>query len=537
MPKSGAAVVRDWYADMGRLFKLARFREAGETYDAAVENGARPTPEAQLLRGRVYLKHDENKAVSFLIRHQPRQVPNHLLGLWSMYLAVGYARMRDFDRADHHFSQADRRLRDRSDRASLAYHVGRRLLLEGRTGEVWQRIEEMSHDRSPGTRIDRELLRSFAFGHQEQYIDEARSLIAAIAIIGEKPEAHLERWFHAVENLAVLGRELGFDEAASIAQAAVGLDVDWPDDFALQRFQALKAVGWTKALGGDTLGCFRYLRQAEFVAPSDALKTIVLLDRARFARLVGERTWAEDEVATAEALSEEVDWHATTGDERVALLLLAESFAETDQEKSRFFLARYSRLDKIRSPLHLFAFDHRLEAMAAYVTGIVQLEAGDPQAEDSLRKAWVSFDRIGYDWRAGRSALALYRATGKPRWLHLAEDKLESYSRSWLGEELRLATAGRRYKIDLPPMQGKVFEMLCRQMSTEQIAKELRLSPHTVRNHLKAVFRAYGVNNKAALVAEAARRGALPNVGSPSSAQPAVSKNTRRDQRVRQKGS
>jgi len=504
--------MEDWYAEMGRLFARARFREAGAAYDFAIGKGARPSPDAQLLRARIYLKHDENKAVAFLIRHES-EVPNRLRGLWSLYLGVGFARMRDFQRADHHFSQADRKLRDASDRASLTYHMGRRLLLEGRTNEVWQRIEEMSCDRSLGTRIDRELLRSFTFGHQEQYFDEARSLIAAIASIGEKPEPHLERWFHAVENLAALGRELDFEEAASIAQAAVDRKIDWPDDFALQRFQALKAVGWTKALRGDTLGCFRYLRMAECVAPSDAFKTIVLLDRARFARLVGERTWAENEVAMAESLADDVDWNATTGDERVALLLLAESFAETNREKSRFFLARYSGLDKIRSPLHLFAFDHRLEAMAANVSGIVQLESGDPEAEASLRRAWIVFDRIGYNWRAGRSALALYRATGKPRWLHLAEDKLESYPRSWLGEELQLATTGRRYHIALPPMQGKVFEMLCRQMSTEEIAKDLKLSPHTVRNHLKAVFRAYGVNNKAALIAEAARRGALPPLG------------------------
>ena len=51
--------------------------------------------------------------------------------------------------------------------------------------------------------------------------------------------------------------------------------------------------------------------------------------------------------------------------------------------------------------------------------------------------------------------------------------------------------------------------MLCRKMSTEEIAQYLGLSPHTIRNHLKAVFRAYRVNNRAALIAEIALRGEL----------------------------
>jgi hypothetical protein len=54
--------------------------------------------------------------------------------------------------------------------------------------------------------------------------------------------------------------------------------------------------------------------------------------------------------------------------------------------------------------------------------------SGDKEsAEEQLRVAWGVFDRIGCDVRAGATALARHRATGKTRWLHLAEDKLERY--------------------------------------------------------------------------------------------------------------
>jgi DNA-binding CsgD family transcriptional regulator len=173
-------------------------------------------------------------------------------------------------------------------------------------------------------------------------------------------------------------------------------------------------------------------------------------------------------------------------------------------------LARYKALDKMRSPVYLFAFDHRLEAYTAYAEGVVRAAANDEAgAEESLRKAWSIFDRIGYDWRAARAAMRLFEVTKKDRWRHLAEDKLEAFPRSWLTQELRRPAAAAMPTVKLPPMQGKVFSMLCRKMTTAEIAQELGLSQHTVRNHLKAVFRAYGVNNRAALIAEAASRGEL----------------------------
>ena len=91
------------------------------------------------------------------------------------------------------------------------------------------------------------------------------------------------------------------------------------------------------------------------------------------------------------------------------------------------------------------------------------------------------------------------------------EDKLEPYCypRSWLARTIAEKQKPETPVVKLPPMQRKVLDLLCRKMSTEEIAQYLGLSPHTIRNHLKAVFRAYRVNNRAALIAEIALRGEL----------------------------
>jgi DNA-binding CsgD family transcriptional regulator len=504
------AASHEWFDEMQSLFAQAKFSAAGHLYDEAVQQGAVPPYNAYLLRARTLLAQDENKAVAFLIQRPPKSRVDRDRGLWALLLGIGYARMRDFERADHHFDIARRTLTTPEERARVAYHIARRWMLEGRMDEARRFADEMSEDRSRDTKIKQELLQSFILSHEERYQEAAENLIQAIELIGKHRGKYLEDWFHAVQNLAALGRELPFERASELARSEVDQDIEWPDDFRTQRFQALKAVGWSCALRGDLLGCFRYLRGAERVAPSGAFEAIVLLDRAYFARISGEQNWALNEVAKAEAIAERVDWNALGGDERIGLLLLAEALADSNHEKAHFYLARYKGLDRIRSPLHLFAFDHRVEAFAAYAEGAIKVAEGDQGAAEVLRKAWVIFDRIGYDWRAGRTAMRLMEATKKDRWRHLAEDKLEAYPRSWLARELRELASPALPAVELPPMQRKVFDLLCAKLSTAEIAQSLGLSQHTVRNHLKGVFRAYGVNNRAALVAEAANRGELP---------------------------
>ena len=141
-----------------------------------------------------------------------------------------------------------------------------------------------------------------------------------------------------------------YSEAVALARTEVDQDIEWPPDFVNQHFHALKAVGWSCALGGDLLGCFRYLRAAERTEASQAFEAMVLVDRSYFARIVGEHNWAANEVAKAKAIADRIDWNELAGDERVGLLLLAEAMAEYNTEKAHFYLARYKSLDRFARP-------------------------------------------------------------------------------------------------------------------------------------------------------------------------------------------
>jgi DNA-binding NarL/FixJ family response regulator len=60
----------------------------------------------------------------------------------------------------------------------------------------------------------------------------------------------------------------------------------------------------------------------------------------------------------------------------------------------------------------------------------------------------------------------------------------------------------------LTPRQVEVLRLLEQGRSTKQIAAELHLSTETVRNHIRRLFRALGVNSR--LEAVAAARAATP---------------------------
>jgi DNA-binding NarL/FixJ family response regulator len=79
---------------------------------------------------------------------------------------------------------------------------------------------------------------------------------------------------------------------------------------------------------------------------------------------------------------------------------------------------------------------------------------------------------------------------------------------SWLGDELQHSEA-RSQALNLPTVQRKVFDYICQGLSNAEIADQMERSEFTVRNHVKALLKRFGVSSRSALVAEAARRNLL----------------------------
>jgi DNA-binding NarL/FixJ family response regulator len=116
---------------------------------------------------------------------------------------------------------------------------------------------------------------------------------------------------------------------------------------------------------------------------------------------------------------------------------------------------------------------------------------------DLLKKTLDTFRAHGYDWRAGQSALRLYAETRDATYAYLASEHLRNYMGCWLGDELRAAAAP---VVRLPPMQKRVYEELRTGKSVAAIADKLGKSVFTIRNHIKTIYKAFGVNSRAELL-------------------------------------
>ncbi len=512
MAKSSAQP-RNWVAEMERRFAGARYRDAARIYDDAIQSGERPTNDAVLLRARILIRTDGKRMVPFLLRHGLRNPTAVQSARRAMYLGTGYARLNEFSEADKYFADAKSVFRKGAALAELACHITRRYVDQANFAAAEEWHEKTLLDRTLQGKVRSAHLMAHISARRERYSEQAENLMRVLDLIGDRRESFAEDWYAAVHTLAGLARELPLKGVAKRAQAEVDLNVEWSDDFAVSRFQALKGVAWCQALTGDELSCLRYLRLAQHVKTAPVWRTILHLDRAFFASVVGEQQWSLNEFAAAEEIAETIAWDETCGEERVALLLLAEAAAHHAPKRAPFYIARFKQLGKLRNELQYFAFDDRLQAMASYASGIVKLSAGDKRgAEEQLRTAWTTFDRIGYDFRAAATALGLHRATGKSRWLHLAEDKLDEYPRSWLSRQTAKSTAREQPDPGLSRMQSAVAELVCEGLSTDEMARRLKLSRNTILNHLKVVYRKVGVHSREALVVEAMKRNFLPKV-------------------------
>ena len=312
----------------------------------------------------------------------------------------------------------------------------------------------------------------------------------------------------ATMRLAVLARGLYVPDA--IAEIERHLDgLAWPKDFATNLFIAFLALAWAKAQQGDYFNAFRHLKRASEAAHNTAWRVVAACNRSSLARHFGERGWSRVELDEAERLAREVDWQGTLEEERTGLLSLAELFSDIDTARSSMYLAQYRSLGEIRSPRY-YRHDARRQADVKYSTGVVELALGNrTRGLSDIREARALFERVGYDFCVAKCLVSEYRATANRDLLPIIEEKLRHYQQSWLANELRGTIAQPKAK--LSPSQQTVFEELCHGKSTAEIARALGRSEYTVSNHIKEIFKAFGVRSRAALLAKAAREGLLSN--------------------------
>jgi DNA-binding CsgD family transcriptional regulator len=477
-----------------------RFSDAASLYDQQRPNA----PAAALLRAWMYVKkRDYAQAIKFLndLSSLTRAQDAERL----MILGVAHSRSNRFAEADEYFERAAESGAELIRTGELPYWRARRYLEERRLQEAQALLEEVRNAHGDRARIWADWLQSGILTHQERYLESALVLMHLLEFLDGLKQEHRDDEVWALHTLATRARELDAPKIRRFVQARVNRQ-EWTEDFRVNQFQIYKAVAWCHALEGDYFNAFRYLKMAGAIAPSAPWRAMTLLDRAYLAKCVGEGLWSRSELAEAQEILENVSWRATDDEERVALPLAAELYADVDSGRAASYLAKFFEMRDAMNPQLDMRYDDRLSALAEYANGVVQTQLGNRKsASAAFRKAWDVYNAIGYDWRAGRCALRLFELTRNDSWLERAAQKLQNYGGSWLREGLRKISDPELPHVT--PAQRRVLDLLVEGKTTEQIAKITGTRPFTIQNHIKAMLQAFGVPSRSVLVAEAVKRG------------------------------
>ena len=155
---------------------------------------------------------------------------------------------------------------------------------------------------------------------------------------------------NALLTLALLCRELPIQDASERVRHTYE-ELAWTTGLQLERFQVTRFMAAVEELEGNELAAFGGFKRAARLAPSDHWSVLCFLDRALLAKNTGERAFAAEQLQEAHEIAQRVSWNEVAGEERSALLVLAELFAYEDPAVAEQYLARFRSLSSSVVPI------------------------------------------------------------------------------------------------------------------------------------------------------------------------------------------
>jgi DNA-binding CsgD family transcriptional regulator/predicted negative regulator of RcsB-dependent stress response len=495
--------------DAAAAFRSARFRFAEEQLQRRLLGGSAHV-DARMLLARVQLRRGDPAGALATLTACARNGAREAKAEIAMLKGIAFSRLGDAASARAQFRNASAMLR-RPDplHGELTYHMAAGEWIERRLDRAQKLLASIPEDRDADLDLHVSILRGAIASANENLPEQGAILLEALRKLRNPGVAEVYLYGMLVTHIASLAEELSGTELRDAAVAHVDR-VPWTEDIADLHFHAVRAIAWRHALEGDEFSAFRRLKEALATANSDAWRVAALTDRAYLAGALGEKRWAAQELRDAHELASTIDWNAVPGEEKLALPVLAELFAERDPAVAIAYVTTFRNVGKNYPRILSSRRDRRVEALESYSLGRVQLALGEArEAKRLLSNAWSIYRDFGMLWRAARAALALAQIDDASTWQERAKGALAAYPRSWLARGTGVQATRSPQELapgtPLTPAQGAVLDLLLEGRSTEDIANSLGRSTFTVRNHIKAIFKAYKVSSRSALIVRATR--------------------------------
>ncbi|GAC1573676.1 MAG: hypothetical protein NVS3B7_05200 [Candidatus Elarobacter sp.] len=422
-----------------------------------------------------------------------------------------HAAVRDFDRAAARYASARQLAHDvPNGAATVAYHDLRmrwfRRDCDPSAPEIALALTHPDRSVVAATYAYRGWLHAGRGDYPAQMADFRTAL--AVEPAGDEPidVATLAFTTHALARVAF---ETADEEGIRAATVAADL-LAWTPDVDVSRFETLRALGWDAFMRGESGRAQWTFKDARAIAPSAAWRTMAHCDRAYVARIVRNDAWAIEELAEADRLAREVRWEATYGEERQALIVLAQLYAEFDAGRAQHYASTYARLGVENvNPAFAVAGDRRTVAAALYAQGVIDATLGRiDDAIPSFTDAYEIWSGAKHHFRATLCAAALAEATGAEPWRKIARQHARRYPDCPLAE-IADDAAGRDDAMprDLTPLQRQIARALWAGATPPELSRRFSRSVYTIEQQIVGVLAAFGVASRSELLHEARARG------------------------------
>jgi DNA-binding CsgD family transcriptional regulator/tetratricopeptide (TPR) repeat protein len=316
----------------------------------------------------------------------------------------------------------------------------------------------------------------------------------------------------AISTLAIYAAELFDRDFARFVETYVPR-IDWSSGLTIQRYLTLAHLALFEEFSGNTVDAYRLAMQACDVAPTAPFAILGWALCSGIARNAGETSAAIALAKRAQAQLATIDIAELTGEERFALMSVAENCAHFDPDGAASLFAAYWGLAPVDRMLSL-AGDPRLSADETFIAGVVAQAGGDlGRAAICYRRAFEMFKEIGYVRRGVTAAYALISLVPD-------DEPAQSYARTQLIGTSNYITRGLerlpmnrpaafdRHPIiaSLPKTQREVVALICSGKTNKEIAALRNVGEQTIKNMLsKYVFRKFGVTSRSALISACLR--------------------------------
>ena len=312
----------------------------------------------------------------------------------------------------------------------------------------------------------------------------------------------------SVYALAQTAFELADGEGVAAARTAFEA-LPWTPDIQTSQFLSLRAFGYDDFMRGRAGQAQWTFKDARGLAPSAEWRVLAHLDRAYVARMMRNEVWAIEELAEADRLAREIRWESNFDEARQILVILAVLHAPVDAVRAQRYAAIYSKvgLENVDPRLAVHG-DPRTPAFIKYAQGRIDQTLGRrDSAITLLGESYEIFERAGYHYRATLAASALAELTADGGWIERAHKHAAAYPDCPLAAVVDEAVAREEaMPSQLTALQRQIARAIFTGADAQDLSKRFSRSLYTIEKQIAAVYAAFGVASKGALMDEARRR-------------------------------